>query len=74
MLVAVESIAIFFHLWYVLSLACNRDIVPSNGRNLLKWLEYSVTATMGAIAVANSGVTQLKEGVTLAVVVLGVMQ
>jgi len=73
-LVAVSSIAMGFHFVYLI-LYQFTIIDLLNKRNYFKWAEYSITASLGAVAVANSNPDkQMQTGVTMAVFVLGTVQ
>ena len=57
LLIAMESVAIAAHCWYVY--LYTSKAVFSEEINTWKWGEYAVSATLGALAVLNSGTEQV---------------
>lgn len=70
-LIAVAGIAITFHLAYIFWYATSEFFEM---RNLAKWAEYSITASLAALAVGNSGDQQLDDGSAMAIFLLGTFQ
>lgn len=66
--IAVEVIAALFHMAYVYK---NHSVQP---RNQFKWVEYGITASMGAVAVAYTGENNFGGGWVALVVIMGSLQ
>lgn len=70
--IAVEVIAALFHMAYVYKNNNNSNSVQP--RNQFKWVEYGITASMGAVAVAYTGENNFGGGWVALVVIMGSLQ